>query len=158
MDVSGLIQAENGGRAISAWLPFSDEVEVHIGYLKREELRAINKESTKTSFVNHQPVPDFDATKADVKTGKKAVLGWRARKNDKGEQVNPDIPETGFHNNGAEFPCNADNIEIMMKGWNGFSAFVNQSCIDLDLLVQAQKENVVKNFDPSGKQKQTTPK
>lgn len=111
-----------------AWVPFGDDAEVLIRYVSRDELKAIARKSKKISFLNHQKTEEFDDLKADISLGRAAVKDWK-----------------GFTMNGEPLPCTPENIDLLMTKWNAFAKFVNETCIDFEMLMQQEKDKTVKN-------------
>ena len=112
----------------SVWCPFGEDARVQIRHISRQELRKLYLKATTIEFVKGAKVEKLDPAKADQLLGRSAVLDWE-----------------GFTDGGVEFPCTAENIDILMKGYNAFARFVNDMCVDLDALVEAEKEVERKN-------------
>lgn len=110
------------------WCQFNDEVKVELRHLTRDELRDIYKKATKTSFFKNQKTDEFDPVKADCLLGRAAVKNW-----------------DGFTDDGNPAPCTPEAIDMLMTRYNIFAKFVNEMCVDIDALVQAEKEDTAKN-------------
>lgn len=115
-------------KSLKIWLPFGDGAEVLIAYISREDLQAIAKEAQKTSLRKGQEIKEYDPVKADSLLGRKAVRDWK-----------------GFDDDGKEFPCTPENIDLLMTQWTDFARFVNDSCSDLERLVKEKESVIQKN-------------
>ena len=128
------IAAVVGGDKLSVWVPFIDGCEVKINYVSRGELREIAKRATKTSFdpKSHQKIEEIDWDKRDQELGLLAVDDWK-----------------GFVNGDQPFSCTQENIKAMMANWSIFAKFVGDICVDLEALIETEKEAARKN-SPTG--------
>jgi hypothetical protein len=113
---------------VSVWCKFGDDAEVRVKHITREALMAIYKKATKINFNNHQKTEEFDPIKADVLLGQAAIEEWK-----------------GFENGEDIFPCTPENIEIMMRKHGSFAKFINEVCVDIELLDRVEKEQAQKN-------------
>jgi len=123
MDISALNRTE-----YIVTVPFSDGVTVDIRHISREELRTLFGKATRQTFVNHQKREEFDPGQADLLLGRAAVVGW-----------------DGFTDGDKPFPCTPENTDKLMSSYTAFARFVNDTCIDLDALIMAEKEAERKN-------------
>ncbi|GER92688.1 hypothetical protein A45J_0406 [hot springs metagenome] len=119
-----------------AWVPFGEDAEVLIRYVSRDELKSIARKSKKISYVNHQKTEEFDDMKADIELGRAAVKDWK-----------------GFTMGGKPLPCTPENIDMLMTKWNAFAKFVNETCIDFEILMQQEREKTIKNSSLTSGQK-----
>lgn len=123
MDITSLTRD-----TFSAWVPFADGVDVKVRHMTRERLRDIYRTATTVKLVNREKKEEFDAVLADVLLGREAVEDWK-----------------GFSANGAPFPCTPDNVEILIRRHKDFASFVNDTCTDLETLMQREKDEAEKN-------------
>lgn len=128
MDINVLKKA-----TFEAWVPFGDDAEVLIAHVGRDELQKIAKTAVKIIYKNHQKTEESDPAEADRQLGRRAVRNWQ--KSSDGE---------GFTDNGQPFIYTPENCDLLMAKWNAFARFVNDSCVDIDLLVKHQREQVEK--------------
>lgn len=133
MDFESLKKSQDTG--LEVWVPFGED-EVLIKYISRDELKEIARRAKKTSFINHQKVEEFDDVRADILLGRAAVKDWK-----------------GFTMAGETFPCTPENIDFLMTKWNSFAKFVNDTCVDLEFLVQQEKDKTIKNSSLTSGQK-----
>lgn len=126
MDFEKLKEASDEG--LEVWVKFGDDAEVLVRYISREELKNIIKKARKVLYDRHQKTEEYDDTKGDILLGIAAVKDWK-----------------GFTMKGEMFPCTPENIEFLMRKWNAFAKFVNDTCTDLELLIQQEKEKTIKN-------------
>lgn len=123
MDIGALRQDD-----FQVWVPFMD-AEVLIRYLSLEELQAISKKATRASWDRrHQKTETLDTIEANKLLGRAAVRGWK-----------------GITMNNVEFPHTEENCDFLMTRWFEFSKFVNNVSIDLQALMDAEREQKVKN-------------
>ncbi|MDR2018569.1 MAG: hypothetical protein LBQ00_06840 [Syntrophobacterales bacterium] len=116
MDISGL-QRET----FEVWTPFLDG-KVKIRYVSRAELFTINSQATRNTWdKGHQLQKEHDPIKADIFLGRAAVKGWE-----------------GFTMNGEAYPYTEQNCDFLMGKWVDFARFVNEICIDLQALMDAE--------------------
>ncbi len=115
-------------KLLEVWLPFGDGAEVLIAHTSREDLLAIAREAQKISIRKGQEVKEYDPVKADKLLGRKAVKDWK-----------------GFDDDGKEFPCTPENIDLLMMQWTDFARFVNDACGDLERLVRQKEVSLSKN-------------
>ena len=128
MDIEKLIND------FQVWVPFGDESEILIKHIPRDELQRLYQRTKKFKFVNHQKIEEFDSVEADKLLGRAVVKDWK-----------------GFTMCGEPFPCIPENIDTLMTKWNAFARFVNDTCLDLEFLMQQEKEKLKKNSsDTSG--------
>jgi hypothetical protein len=109
------------------WVDFGD-MSVQLRHITKERLRQLMKQASVTRFVNHKPVEELDVTKADVLLGQTVINDW-----------------SGVTFGDEVAPCTAENIELLMKGHNAFSDFINSICGDIDNLIRLEKEASAKN-------------
>jgi hypothetical protein len=110
------------------WVPFLDG-RVLIRYVSREELVSLNKQATETTWDRkHQLHKENNPVRADILLGRIAVKGWE-----------------GFTMNGAPYPYTPENCDFLMTKWVDFARFVNETCIDLQALMDAEKAEAEKN-------------
>jgi len=133
MEFEGLKKSQDNG--LEVWVPFGDD-EVLIRYISRDELKKIARQSKKTSFVSHQKIEEFDDITADILLGRAVVKDWK-----------------GFTMNGEPMPCTPENIDFLMTKWNSFAKFVNETCVDLEFLIQHEKDKTTKNSSLTSGQK-----
>lgn len=127
MDISALTSKQR----IEAWFEFKPDVKVLIRYLSREELNAIGKKATVITFDSrHQERREFDPIKSDLLVAQAAVLDWQ-----------------GLLDGAAAYPCTPENIEFLVRNYNGFGLFVNNACADLDRIIAQQKAATEKNSE-----------
>jgi len=123
MDI-GLLKRDD----FQVWVPFMD-AEVLIRYVSLDELREINKKATRVSWDRkHQKTEELDTVEANRLLGRAAVRGWK-----------------GITMNGEEFPYSEENCDFLMTRWLEFARFVNEVCIDIQALMDAEKERKAKN-------------
>jgi phage pi2 protein 07 len=110
------------------WVLFED-AEVLVRYVSLEELREISKKSTKVSWDRRsRKTEETDSMEANRLLGRAAVRGWK------------DITMGG-----EEYPYNEENCDFLMTRWTEFIKFVNDVCVDLQALVEHEKEERKKN-------------
>ena len=129
MDISKLTQ-----ETFQAWVPFDDEMEVLFDYVPRDELQILSKKATKINFVKHQRVEGIDPTEADKLLGRRAVKDWRPRPG-----------KIGWTLKDEPFPYSPENCDLLMAKWHAFARFVNETCVDIDLLMEKEQEQIRKN-------------
>ena len=129
MDIGKLTQ-----ETFQAWVPFDDDTEVLFEYVPRDELQKLSRKATKTSFVRHQRIEEIDATEADILLGRRAVKDWR-----------PLLGKTGFTIKDEPFLYSPEHCDLFMTKWNAFARFVNETCVDLELLMEKEQEQIRKN-------------
>ena len=117
-----------------AWVPFDEDTEVLFEHVPRDELQQLSKKATRISFSKHQRVEEMDATLADKLLGRRAVKGWRPRPGKK-----------GFTNKHDPFPYSPENCDLLMTKWQVFARFVNETCVDLELLMEGERVQIEKN-------------
>lgn len=120
--------------SFEVWVPFDDDSEVLFSYVPRDELQKMSKKATKVSFIKHQRTEEIDATEADLLLGRRAVKDWR-----------PLPGKKGFTMHGEPFPYSPENCDLLMTKWHAFARFVNESCVDLELLMEKDQEQIQKN-------------
>lgn len=110
------------------WVQFMD-AEILIRYVGIEELRQILKQATRKSWDRkHQPIEEFDPIEGNRLLGRPAVRDWK-----------------GITMEGKEFPYGTENCDFLMTKWGEFSKFINDTCTDLQSLMDAEKEAKTKN-------------
>jgi hypothetical protein len=110
------------------WVFFED-AEVLVRYVSLEELREISKKSTKVSWDRRsRKTEEPDSMEANRLLGRAAVRGWK-----------------GITMEGEEYPYNEENCDFLMTRWTEFIKFVNDVCVDLQALVEHEKEERKKN-------------
>lgn len=72
MDISALKKD-----ALQVWVPFSEDTEVLIQYISREELQKIYTKAKRITYKNHQKAEEFDSVEADKLLGRAAVKDWK---------------------------------------------------------------------------------
>jgi hypothetical protein len=116
--------------SFEAWVPFGKDAEVLVRYVPREELQEIKKKATIVAWDRkHQKEEKFDPLAADLLLGKAAVRGWR-----------------GFTADGAEFPWSPESCDLLMRKWTEFARFVNETCADLEALMDEERARKTKNL------------
>lgn len=123
MDLSQLSKKE----APRVWMPFGGD-EVLISYISRKDLKKLLKQAKRSTFVGNRKVETVDDELADKLLGAAVVKDWK-----------------GFTMKKKTYPCSQENIEFLMLNWSSFAVFVNQSCIDLQLFAEIEKEEIEKN-------------
>lgn len=126
---------ETGGDSLKVWVDFNDQLKVLINYIPRKRISEIVKQSTRTTFQNHQRVEDYDNIKFGELLGVEAVADW-----------------DGPLANGEPIPCTPENIKKFMRNWTDFAKFISTVSIDLEQLVAQEKENARKNSGSSSGQ------
>ena len=121
MEIGALTKSE----PLQAWLPYDEDTEILIQYVPRDVLQGIYKKAMQNVYK-----PEL----ADRLLSERAVKDWRKSENGK-----------GFTLDGQPYPFSAENAAFLMTRWNEFSRFVNDACINLDLLVRQEKATVAKN-------------
>ena len=123
MDISALLKDP-----FEVWVPFLDG-KVFVRYVSREELHRLDREATEFSWERGSPIrKERDPAKADILLGRAAVRGWQ-----------------GFTLEGIAFPYTVENCDFLMARWVEFAKFVNEACVDLQVLADAEKEESEKN-------------
>jgi len=123
LDISALLKDP-----FEVWVPFLDG-RVLIRYVSREELHRLDKEATEFSWERGLPIrKERDPAKADLLLGRIAVRGWH-----------------GFTLEGITFPYTIENCDFLMARWVEFARFVNETCVDLLALADAEKGEAEKN-------------
>ncbi len=129
MDIGVLIE-----ETFQAWVPFDEDAEVLFEYVPRDELQQLSKKATRISFSKHQRVEEMDAALADKLLGRLAVKDWRPRPGKK-----------GFTIKGAPFPYSPERCDLLMSKWQAFARFVNETCVDIELLMEGERVQIEKN-------------
>ena len=122
------------------WVPCMDDAEVLIRYIGIEELRGIMKATSRRDWDRkHQPIEAVDTAAANRLLGRAAVRGW-----------------TGITMDGDDYPYTPENCDFLMSKWLEFSRFVNDICIDLQSLMEAEREAKTKNSSLTSGQDKTS--
>jgi hypothetical protein len=115
--------------AIEVWVPFLDGM-VLVRYIPRDELLELNKEATRNTWDKGRRIQrETDPGKADLLLGRHAVKGWE-----------------GFTMGGEPYPYTPENCDFLMTKWVEFARFVNETSIDLQALMTAEKEEAEKSL------------
>jgi len=121
-----LADLQNNDRIFA--VPFDDAVTIHLRHITREELRNIYKQATTIRFVNHAKTEEFDHVKADCLLGRAAIKDWE-----------------GIKNGDQDAPCTPEFIDLLMSRHNTFARFINDISVDIDQLVQEERQAERKN-------------
>jgi hypothetical protein len=123
MDIGALRQDD-----YQVWVPFQD-AEVLVRYVSLDGLRNIAKKATRITWDRrHRKVEELDPGESNRLLGREAVRGWK-----------------GITMEGEEYPYTPENCDFLMQRWAEFSRFVNDVCVDLQGLMDAEREEKVKN-------------
>lgn len=123
MDISSLLKDP-----FEVWVPFLDG-RVLVRYVSREELLRLDGEATEIRWDRASHIrKERDPVRADILLGRAAVKGWE-----------------GFTIDGIPYLYTEENCDFLMTRWVDFARFVNESCIDLQALVDAEKAEAEKN-------------
>lgn len=123
MDITCLLRDR-----FEVWVPFLDG-RVLVRYVSREELLRLDKEATELTWDRAGRIGrDRDPIRADILLGRAAVRGWE-----------------GFTADGLPYPYTEENCDFLMGRWVEFARFVNETCVDLQVLVDAGKGEAEKN-------------
>jgi hypothetical protein len=114
---------------IEVWVPFLDGT-VLVRYIPRDELLKLNKEATRNTWDKGARIQgETDPGKADLLLGRHVVKGWE-----------------GFTMGGEPYPYTPENCDFLMTKWVEFARFVNDTSIDLQVLMSAEKEEAEENL------------
>ena len=123
MDISALLKDP-----FEVWVPFLDG-RVLIRYVSREELLRLDREATEITWDRASQIrKERDPVRADILLGRAAVKGWE-----------------GLTIDGIPYVHTEENCDFLMTRWVEFARFVNDTCVDLQVLVGAEKGEAEKN-------------
>jgi hypothetical protein len=118
------------------WVRFADDAEVLIRYLSPEDLREIAKKATRISWDRkHRKVDEVDVMESNRLLGRTAVRNWK-----------------GITMEGKEFAYTPGNCDFLMQRWHEFSKFVGDACVDLQTLMEEERQQMEKNSSPTSGQ------
>lgn len=129
MDV-GRLKKKN----IEVWFPYVEDAEVLCGHLSQREYdeitaacteRKINRKTGNTEIIR-------DDKKFRSLLARAVVKDWR-----------------GLTDDGADFPCNPENIDYLMEESTEFRLLVQSAPMSLEQMLEAEREAVRKNSGSS---------
>jgi len=126
MDISALKKDD-----YQVWVPFMGDAEVLIQYVSLDSLRRLMTKAMMTKILwdgKPRKNSEVDAVEANRMLGRAAVRGWK-----------------NITMENEDYPYSPENCDFLMSHWLEFSRFVNDICIDLQALMEAEKEQKIKN-------------